>query len=170
MMKLQRTKRFLLFLLALVMMLPAFSLAEDTHSRAEGALPCEYTVPDEAKSYVRQLYDNDPLTTVTLRRNEQLIMTVPSGASTLFIEFYEASQNYTLTLYDAENHLIDTVRDMSKCGFLRVPLDKKTAKAVLTTASRFLAISECYPASDESLLPFPDTGKRADILVIRAGR
>ena len=162
----RETKRFLLLVLALLMMLPTFSLAEDTAARAEGALPCEYTVPEEVESYVSHLCDADPFTTVTLRKGEQLALNVPDGAKMLFIEFFEASQNYSVTFYNADNRVIDTVGGSSKCGFLRIPLDKKAVKAVLTTASRFLAISECYPTSDESLLPFPDTDETADILVV----
>ena len=159
-------KRILLAVLILILAIPTVSLAEDTTARAEGALPCTYTVPEEVESYVWHLYDGDPFTTVTIGSKEQLIMDVPSGAKMLFIEFFEARQSYTLTLFDADNHPIDTIKSTSECGFLRVPLDKSVAKASLATASRFLVISDWYAVSDESLLPFPDTGDHADVLVI----
>ena len=159
-------KRILLVILILILALPTFAIAEETPVRAEGALPCTYTVPDEVESYVSHLYDGDPFTTVTITSKEQLSMDVPSGAQILFIEFYEARQNYTLTLFDADNRVIDTIKNTSECGFLRVPLDGSVVKASLTTTSRYLAISDWYAAADESLLPFPDTGEHADVLVV----
>ncbi len=160
------TKRLLLLIWILLLAIPTFTFAEDAPARAEGALPCAYTVPEEVESYAWHLYDGDPFTTVTLYGNESIAMSIPSGAKVLFFQFFEPNQVYTLNLFNADNRMIDSIRGTTTSGFVRVPLDGTAVTATLVSGTRFLAISEWYAAANESLLPFPDTGDTADVLVV----
>ena len=76
-------KRLLLLIFALLLTLPTLSRAEDAPAIAEGALPCEYTVPEEVEFYVSHLSDGDPFTTVSLYPDESIEMEIPYGARML---------------------------------------------------------------------------------------
>ena len=164
-MKMKLAKRFLLLILVLVMTLPMVSLAEDTPSRAEDALPCEYTVPDEVTSYVSHLYDDDPFTTVTLKVSESAAMTVPSGAKELVFSFYKADERYSITFFNAEGFRINAARNVTAVGYCTIPIEENTDKVTIVPESRTLTIGEWYPAADGYALPFPDTSEQVDVLV-----
>lgn len=164
-MNMKRTKRFLLLILALVMLLPAFSIAEDTPSRAEGALPCEYTVPDEVMSYVSHVYDDDPFTTVTLKLGESATMTVPSGAKELFFAFYKADERYSITFFDEEGKRLNAARNITAVGYFDIPVEDHAKTVTIVPESRTLTIGEWYPVADGYAYPFPDTSEHADVLV-----
>ncbi len=157
-------KRFLLLILALLMMLPAVTLAEgDSHT--EDALPCEYTAPEEVMSYISHLNDDDPFTTVTLKINESVTMTVPSGAQALFFAFFRSDEQYALTYLDAEGNRIDALRGVAAIGYYSIPVPENTATVMIVPESRTLTLSELYAVKEGFELPFPDTGEQADVLV-----
>ena len=159
-------KRLLLLIFALLLTLPTLSRAEDAPAIAEGALPCEYTVPEEVEFYVSHLSDGDPFTTVSLYPDESIEMEIPYGARMLYLDFYEANSVYTLTVYGADNRIISSVRRTSSVGILRVPVDETAERAKIVSESRFLVLSDWYAVADESVLPFPDTDGHADVLVV----
>ena len=131
MMNQKRSKRLLLFVMALAMLLPAISFAEDAPSRAEGALPCEYTAPEEVMPYISHFYDGDPFTTVTIKVSESVTMTLPSGAQTLFFSFYKADERYAITFFDAEGKRLNAARNITSIGYLG-------KKAILCTMTELL--------------------------------
>jgi outer membrane biosynthesis protein TonB len=157
-------KRFLLLILALLMMLPAVTLAE-SDSHAEDALPCEYTAPEEVMSYISHLYDDDPFTTATLKINENVTMTVPADAQALYVVFFKADERYTLTYLDAEGKRFNTVSGVTAVGYNSIPIPENAAKVMIIPETRMLTLSEFYAVKEGFELPFPDTSEQADVLV-----
>ena len=73
----------LLFLLCLLLFLPAFSVAEQDDPK-DGSLPCTFTAPDETQSYTAHLSDGDPYTTLTLKKKETLRMQYTDQRNRIF--------------------------------------------------------------------------------------
>ena len=165
MMNQKRSKRLLLFVMALAMLLPAISFAEDAPSRAEGALPCEYTAPEEVMPYISHFYDGDPFTTVTIKVSESVTMTLPSGAQTLFFSFYKADERYAITFFDAEGKRLNAARNITSIGYLGIPVEPNAVTVTIVPESRTLTLGEWYAVKDDCEFPFPDTGEQADVLV-----
>ena len=191
MIQMTRIKPFLLLLLALLITLPALSRAEGAPSSpketppaesteeptpeptsaptpepVEGAIPCEYTVPEEVEPYAWHLCDGDPFTTVTLRRSESITMNVPKDTKMLLLGFYDNDKSYELFLFDAEEQLIETSQGTSLPGYQYIPIGSNVTKAVLICDSWTMSIADWYAVAEEDMLPFPDTEDEADVLVV----
>ena len=164
--KMRALKRLFLLIFALLLTLPAVVFAEDAPNKADAALPCEYTVPEEVESYVSHLFDGDPFTTVSLYPDEHIEMKVPSGEKTLIVGFYEANKVYSLMVFDADGRRLSSMRKTTSIGYMSVPLDASASTVKIYSESRFLVLSDFFAAADDGALPFRDTNDRADILIV----
>lgn len=159
-------KRSLLLLLSVILLLPAVSLGE-TSSGPDGTVPCTFIAPEEVQSYTSHLSDGDPDTTVTLRTGETLTMQLSGTPSGLYFDFYTFPGTFLLTYLDAEGTILGQERFRSAEHLVFIPAAYETLSAVsLTVENGDVRISEWLACTDAFPLPFPDTDKRADVLVV----
>ncbi len=161
--------RTLLILLCFLLIMPVLGAAEQEDSSLSGVLPVSWTAPKEAQAYTENLTDNDPFTTVTLRKGEALTMRFRSGSvpDRLYFDLFQLPPQFILIYLDANNKslLQKTVRPESI--HFSIKFERKDAAAVrLVADGKDLILSEWYACTEAFQMPFPDTGAHADVMII----
>lgn len=159
-------KRAIIFIILVLLTVPTLAVSEDVVESPDGMLPCTYTAPDEVRSYVSNLCDGDPFTTLTLNRGERLSMDVPKGASVFLINFYSGGGRYVIEQRDSEGGLLSRTAGVSSPGWVRMPVDEGAVSAVLISDPFPTVLSEWIVGTRNLESPFPDTEGEADILVV----
>ncbi len=157
----------LLFLLCLLLFLPAFSVAEQDDPK-DGTLPCTFTAPDETQSYTAHLSDDDPYTTLTVKRKETLRMELAGGApSALYFDFFERPAEFKLSFLDENGTLLGEQKISNASYHLTVPVSFDGLFAVvLAPVSGDVRIGEWYACAEDFTSAFSDTSETADVLAV----